>query len=117
MTETCSAHSVSVTHGGRASSSYHSNRYDCHVCNGSLKGKECQMYEGKMYDRRCFATVCATRCDSCNKPTKGNNVKFVKENNKCYHTRCYQCYLCHTMLQGIPHFTAENNMRLCVECL
>lgn len=96
---------------------FHTKCYVCCSCNGSLQGKGCQMFEGRMYDTQCYATVCAPLCNSCHKPIKGNNVKFIKENNKCYHARCYRCYLCHRTLQGISHFTAENNMRLCVQCL
>lgn len=82
-----------------------------------VSGKRCQMYEGRLYDIQCFASICAvSRCDACQKVIKGN-VQSVKDNNKCYHSTCYQCYMCHKTLQGVQHFTAENKMRICVPCL
>jgi len=95
----------------------HTHCYVCYSCKGSLQGKRCQMYEGRLYDIQCFASICAvSRCDACQKFIKGN-VQSVKDNNKCYHSTCYQCYMCHKTLQGVQHFTAENKMRICVPCL
>jgi len=100
-----------------ADKTFHTQCYVCHSCKEPLQGKGCQVYEGKLYDTKCFAAVCASRCDKCHRAIKGNNVEFVKVGNKSFHTRCYTCYICHQNLQGVQHFTAENNMRVCVPCL
>lgn len=93
-----------------AGASYHPKCYVCHNCKESLKGKACQVHEGKLYDLVCYKVFCASRCYACRIPITGNHVKYVKVGNRTFHTSCYVCSCCKKPLEGKGCQTYEGRL-------
>lgn len=93
---------------------FHTECFLCTNCKKELGGVQFYKNEEKPFCEECYLSNHAKRCAACYEPIEGN-TKFIDYDRKYWHSKCFSCTNCKSMLAGAK-FVVRDGSRYCLEC-
>nr|XP_022905643.1 four and a half LIM domains protein 2-like [Onthophagus taurus] len=91
---------------------FHEQCFICNECQAPIGGKKFANKLDKIFCDDCYQEKFGTKCTKCNKVIIKGGVTYK---NQPWHTECFNCTNCPTLLSGVT-FTSRDEKPYCAKC-